>query len=189
MESRTLFSFMMMSLDGYFEDLDGSIAWMNLSDDFAAFSVSQLNDIGELVFGRRTYDGMVSYWTSDEARASSPETSARMDATPKTVLSSTPGAAGWSNVTVVDGDAVATVTELKQRPGGDVAIFGSSTLTAHLLADGLVDELRVIVAPVLLGGGSSLFAGLDAPVALDLASTTTFGSGNVLLCYRPVRAT
>lgn len=76
--------------------------------------------------------------------------------------------------------------ELKRRPGdGDLALFGSSTLTASLLGAGLVDEVRVMVNPVLLGRGVSVFTGLTGRVALRLARTITFRNGNVLLCYTP----
>jgi dihydrofolate reductase len=78
------------------------------------------------------------------------------------------------------------VTELKERPGKDIAVFGSSNLTASLLDQNLVDELRVMVHPVLLGSGHSLLAGLSRRVHLELQRTTTFRSGNVLLCYRPI---
>jgi dihydrofolate reductase len=176
---------MMVSLDGYFEDTDHSIAWVNLSDDFEWYSITQLDEVGGVVFGRRTYDGMVPYWTSVETFAESPSVAARMNAIEKTVISSSPNAAEWTNTTIADGSAVDVVASLKQAPGKDLVIFGSSTLTSNLLAAGLIDELRVMVSPVLLGGGTSVFAGLADAVDLELLRVTSFRSGNVLLCYRP----
>lgn len=185
MGMRNLISFVGTSLDGYHEDLDHGIGWMNLSDDFGDYSVSQLDELGGLVFGRRTYDGMVAYWTSAEAHASSPEVAARMHALPKTVVSRTPGVVEWTNTTTVTGDVAEAIAGLKHQPGKPLALFGSSTLTIHLLTAGLVDEVRVMLSPVLLGAGASLFAGLDGGAPLDLLRVTTFRSGNVLLCYRP----
>lgn len=182
---RKLISFVGTSLDGYHEDLDHGIGWMNLSDDFGEHSITQLDELGGLVFGRRTYDGMVDYWTSAEAQATSPEVAARMHALPKTVVSRSPGAAEWTNTTIVTGDVAEAIAGLRAQPGKPLALFGSSTLTTHLLTAGLVDEVRIMVAPVLLGAGRSLFAGLDGGAPLDLLRVTTFRSGNVLLCYRP----
>lgn len=184
---RKLFSFVMTSLDGYHETPDRSIAWGNMGDDFDDLSVSQLNDIGVLVFGRATYEGMRAYWPSAEAAAAQPEVARQMRALPKVVCSTTLKDPGWENVTVAR-DGVAAVRTLKQEGGKDVAIFGSSTLTGGLLAAGLVDELRLIVSPVLLGAGRTLLDGLTDPahpVAMTLLRTTTFASGNVLACYRP----
>jgi dihydrofolate reductase len=78
------------------------------------------------------------------------------------------------------------ITELKEQPGRDLALFGSPTLTASLIEQGLVDELRVMVQPILLGAGKSLFAALSRRVQVELQRTTVFHSGNVLLTYRPV---
>lgn len=185
MGTRTLISFVATSLDGYHQDADRGIGWMNLSDDFGEHSIRQLDELGGLVFGRRTYDGMVAYWTSAEAQVTSPEVAARMHALPKTVISHDPDVEEWVNTSVVTADVAGAVAGLKRQPGGPLALFGSSTLTTELLTAGLVDEVRIMVSPVLLGAGTSLFAGLGGGVPLDLLRVTTFRSGNVLLCYRP----
>jgi len=103
----------------------------------------------------------------------------------KIVFSKSLAGVGWNNSTLVTGDAAATINELKQQPGKDLALFGSPTLTASLLDQGVVDELRVMVHPILLGAGKSLFTGLKGRVPLTLTRATTFSSGNVLLHYRP----
>ena len=86
----------------------------------------------------------------------------------------------------MSGDPTGAIKDLKERPGKDLAIFGSSQLTTRLLEAGLVDELRIMVAPTLLARGQQVFRGLQDHVSLTLLRTTTFGSGNVLLCYRPL---
>jgi dihydrofolate reductase len=111
-----------------------------------------------------------------------------MNSLPKVVFSNSLSAADWRNTTLVTGDVSRAVAELKDQPGKDIAVFGSSNLTVSLLAQNLVDELRVMVNPVLLGAGHSLFSGLAKRVQLELQRTMTFRSGNVLLCYRPVAA-
>lgn len=181
-----LVSFMMTSLDGYFESPDRSIAWANLADDFHEHSISQLNDIGTLLFGRVTYEGMVAYWTNAEAAEQLPAVARRMNDLPKVVFSSTLDSVHWSGTTLVRGPAADAVADLKDGGGsGELAIFGSSALTAHLLDAGLVDEVRLIVQPTLLGQGHTVFGGLTRAVDLHLLRTTAFASGNLLACYQP----
>lgn len=117
----------------------------------------------------------------------SPEIARRMTSLPKVVVSTTLTTPGWQNVRVV-GEKVAEAIAAMKEAGGDgkdLAVFGSSTLTASLLAAGLVDEVRVIVLPVVLGGGSTLLAGIDRRTTLELVRSTTFRSGKLLVCYRP----
>lgn len=182
---RKLFSFMVITLDGYTEGPNGEFDWPNVDDEFNEFAVSQLNDIGALLFGRTTYEGMAGYWPTAAARADDPVVADFMNRIPKVVFSSSLEKADWENTTLVGGDVAEAVTELKRQPGKDLAVFGSSDLTVSLLERGLVDELRVMVNPVLLGAGRSLFAGLRERVRLTRGRTTAFSSGNVLLCYRP----
>ncbi|MCI2420157.1 dihydrofolate reductase family protein [Saccharopolyspora sp. K220] len=110
-----------------------------------------------------------------------------MNSVEKVVVSSTLEKAEWNNTTLVGSNDVATtIKALKGQPGKEIALFGSVTLTASLLELGLIDELRVLVNPLILGEGRSLFSTLNKRVPLELWRTTTFRSGNVLLTYRPV---
>jgi dihydrofolate reductase len=182
---RKLISFMVVTLDGYYEGPNGEFDWPNVDDEFYEFSISQLNDIDTLLFGRVTYDGMASFWPTPAALEADPAVAERMNSIAKIVFSSKLDTADWQNTTLVDGNVAATVTELKQQPGKDLALFGSPGLTVSLLEEGLVDEVRVMVQPILLGAGRSLFKELTKRVPVQLTRTTTFSSGNVLLCYRP----
>jgi dihydrofolate reductase len=184
---RKLFSFMVTTLDGYHVGPNGEFDWPNVDEEFNDFSIRQLNDIDTLLFGRVTYEYMAQFWPSPEALETDPVTARRMNSVPKLVFSSTLNEATWENSQLVTTDPVAKIDELKRRPGeGDLALFGSPTLTANLLRTGVVDEVRVMVNPILLGDGVSLFAALADRVKLRLARTITFRNGNVLLCYTPV---
>jgi dihydrofolate reductase len=183
--ARRLFSFMVMTLDGFTEGPHGEFDWPNVDDEFNEFSLSQLRDIDVLLFGRVTYEMMASYWPTPEAMREDPATAGAMNDVSKVVFSSTLKTADWDNTTLAKGDANDVVRELKQKPGKDLALFGSAKLTISLLENGLVDELRVMVNPILLGGGVSLFTGLQARIPLTLVRTTTFSGGNVVLTYRP----
>ena len=183
---RKLVSFMVVTLDGYYEGPNGEFDWPNVDDEFYEFSISQLNDIDTLLFGRVTYEGMASYWPTPEAIASDPAVAGAMNAIPKIVFSRTLDKADWHNTRLIKDNVAEEVLKLKQQPGKDLALFGSPGLTVSLVEHGLVDELRVMVHPILLGAGKSLFKGLTKRVSVQLTRTTTFSSGNVLLCYRPV---
>lgn len=183
---RKLFSFMVTTLDGFQCGPNGEFDWPNVDDEFTEFSVRQMNDIDTLLFGRVTYDYMAQFWPSPEAIEADPVTAGRMNAIHKVVFSSTLDKATWENSELVSTDPVAAATALKQQPGdGDLALFGSPTFTASLLQAGVVDEVRVMVNPILLGGGVSLYNGLTDRLKLKLNRTITFGNGNVLLCYTP----
>jgi dihydrofolate reductase len=182
---RKLLSFMVVTLDGYYEGPNGEFDWPNVDDQFNEFAISQLNDIDTLVFGRVTYEGMASYWPTPAAVEGNPAVADRMNSIPKIVFSATLDTTDWENTTLIKGNVADAITELKQQPGKALAMFGSPHLTVSLLEQGLVDELRVMVQPILLGAGKSLFAGLNHRVPVTLETTTTFSSGNVLLSYRP----
>jgi dihydrofolate reductase len=182
---RKLISFMVVTLDGYYEGPNGEFDFWNIDDEFNEFSISQLNDIDTLVFGRATYDGMASYWPTPAGVEDNPDIADRMNTIDKVVLSTTLDKADWQNTTLAKGDAADVITDLKRQPGKHLALFGSPNLTASLLEQGLVDEVRVMVHPILLGAGKSLFWTLKDHVRLELQQTTTFSSGNVMLTYRP----
>jgi dihydrofolate reductase len=181
-------SFMVVTLDGYYEGPNAEFDFWNIDDEFFEFSISQLDDIDTLVFGRATYEGMAGYWPTPAGLEDNPDIAERMNTIDKVVFSTTLEKADWQNTTHVKGDAAKAISELKQKPGKYLAIFGSPDLTASLLEQGLVDELRVMVHPILLGAGKSLFRTLEGRVPLELQQTTTFHSGNVLLTYRPARS-
>jgi dihydrofolate reductase len=185
MASRKLISFMVVTLDGYYEGPNGEFDFWNIDDEFNEFSISQLNDIDTLVFGRVTYEGMAGYWPTPAGQQDNPAIAERMNTIEKVVFSTTLERVDWQNTTLVRGDAAAAIKDLKQQPGKLLALFGSPSLTVNLLDQSVVDELRVMVHPILLGAGNSLFRTLNDHVRLQLMQTTTFRSGNVLLTYRP----
>jgi dihydrofolate reductase len=182
---RKLISFMAVTLDGYHEGPNGEFDWPNVDDEFFEFSINQLDDIDTLLFGRVTYEMMAGYWPTPAALEDAPAVAERMNSVAKVVFSSSLESADWQNTELTSGDAAGVVSELKQRPGKYLALFGSPSLTVSLLEEGVVDELRVMVNPILLGAGNSLFRTLNGRIPLELRQTTTFSSGNVLLVYRP----
>jgi dihydrofolate reductase len=182
---RRLYSFMVVTLDGFYEGPNGEFDWPNVDEEFNRFGVEQLHDTDLLLFGRVTYEGMAAYWPTPAARQDDPEVAELMNGLPKVVVSTTLGSADWEPTRLVGGNVAEEVAKLKQEPGRGIAIMGSPGLTVSLIELGLVDELRVMVNPIVLGSGRSLFRTTSDRLRLELLQTRTFSSGNVLLTYRP----
>ena len=177
---RTIFAFEMMTLDGFYAGPNDEFDWPNVDAEFFDWSTAQLDRSDTIVFGRVTYEGMSSYWPG--APADDP-TAQRMNGYSKVVVSRTLQKADWNNSRIVRG--IDDIAELKNQPGKDIAVFGSFDLTVGLIDAGLLDELRVIVNPIVLGAGKSLFNTADKRIGFTLKDTRRFDSGNVLLTYTP----
>jgi dihydrofolate reductase len=183
---RKIFAFLVSTLDGYYEGPNGEFDWPNVDEEFNEFGIEQLDEVDTLLFGRVTYEGMAAYWPTPEAEKDDPEIAARMNGISKIVVSRTLDKAAWSNTRLIKDDVTEGLTKLKEQPGKHIAIFGSSALTVSLLHQGLLDELRVVVNPIVIGGGKSLFRTTDKRIPLKLLKTRPFNSGNVMLYYQPV---
>ena len=183
-----LFSFNMVTLNGFFEGPEPwSIDWHNAGDEeFDEFAVEQLKTMGTILFGRKTYQGMASYWPSPAALESDPLVAGAMNSLPKVVFSRTLETADWNNTRLVRDNIADEITRLKQQPGKDLGLFGSANLMATLMKLNLIDEHRVMVNPVVLRQGTPLFQGVDGRLNLKLVNSRTLRSGNVLLTYQPV---
>ncbi len=182
---RTLTSFIFTSLDGFYEGPNGELDWLLVDEEFDEFVMRQLDDAETLGFGRLTYEHMAAYWPTAQAEANDPAITSRMNDKEKLVFSTTLTDASWSGTTVVRGEATEHVPSIKAGTGGELLVIGSAHLTANLAQTGLLDELRVMVCPVALGQGRSLFEDLAHRVPLALHSVRQFESGNLVLTYRP----
>ncbi|GAP46645.1 dihydrofolate reductase family protein [Streptomyces azureus] len=175
------------------EDTDGGFAHGGWSHPYfdeevlgGAFDAG-LAGAEALLFGRRTWQTMAGAWPE---RAGDPFAD-RMNALKKYVVSSTLGEADltWNNTSLIPGDqAVTRIRELHEAEGGDLAMMGSPTLVRTLLSEGLVDELQLVVMPVLLGGGKTIFPDDGGKRPMELVSTTTAKTGAQVCVYRPATA-
>ena len=180
---RKVFLFMMTTLDGYFEGPDHDISWHNAdNEEFAKFAEDQLDETDTLILGRRTYELMAGYWPSEEAIKTDPGTATRMNSLHKVVFSHNPIRSDWQNVESST-DVVKKMQELKSAPGKDIAVFGSSNLSITLIEEGLLDEIRIMINPIIIGKGTPLFDGADKKLQFTLKASKTFKSGNILLTY------
>jgi dihydrofolate reductase len=181
-----LLVFNSVSVDGFFTDKSGDMSWAHRRDpEFEAFVSENAKGGGLLLFGRKTYELMASYWPTPMARQNDPVVADRMNNLPKVVFSRTLDKASWSNTKLVKGDIAAEVRKMKKESGPDLVLMGSGTIVSHFAQEGLVDEYQLVLNPIVLGKGRTLFEGVRDRLSLKLTRTRAFGNGNVLLCYQP----
>jgi len=155
----------------------------HLDDDFMRIVTGWLGKVDAFLFGRRTYVNFARDWP----KMNDPDdpVAAKLNGLPKYVASHSLTKADWHPTTILSEDVLAQVAELKQQPGRELQIHGSARLGASLLAAGLVDELRLMIAPVVVGGGRRLFPDNGAPAGLQLLSNETTPSGVTAQVYEP----
>ena len=185
---RKLAVFNHVSLDGYFVDMNGSMSWAKSGTkdaEWNAFVAENAKGDGLLLFGRVTYELMASFWPTPMADQHDPVVAERMNKLPKVVFSKTLDKASWSNTRLVKGDMVAEIRKMKKEPGEDMVILGSGSIVSQLAQEGLIDAYQVVVNPIVLGKGRTMFDGVKEKLNLKLTKTRAFGNGNVFLCYEP----
>jgi dihydrofolate reductase len=177
-----------VSLDGVMEDPGGSEnfkhgGWsfeFKRGEEGDKFKLDEAFESDALLLGRATYEGFAAAWPSREG-----EFADKFNSMPKYVVSSTLGEAEWNNSTVLKGDVVDAVSKLKQEPGGDIVVHGSAQLVQTLIENDLVDELRLMVFPVVLGSGKRLFGQTSDKKGLRLTDSKAVGDGVAILIYEP----
>ena len=174
---------MSVSIDGYIEGPNREIDWHIVDDEFNAYAVETLKASEVLIMGRRTYELMAGYWPT--APGNDSVVKEKMNATPKLVFSRTLKRVDWQNSRLATGSVADEVTRLQRVPGDGLLWVGGSDLAVSFLEEGLMDELRIIVTPVLLGAGKTLFDAIKKRYPLKLLSAKSFESGNVVLTYEP----
>jgi dihydrofolate reductase len=171
-----------VSVDGVFEDPGGSEdfehgGWTfeyDRGDAGNQFKLDELMEAEVQLLGRKTYEGFAAAWPSREGPFAE-----KLNSDPKYVVSTTLEDPEWQNTTVISGDVAGEISQLKDETGGDILVAGSGTLVRTLLEAGLVDELRLMVFPTILGRGKRLFPdGIDR-LKLKLAETRTVGPDGV----------
>jgi dihydrofolate reductase len=169
-----------ISVDGVVESPD-QWHFPYWNDEMGAAVEAGMNSAAAMLMGRKLYDEWSAYWTTTDA---DPEVAQLFNKARKYVVSSTLEKADWENTTVVSGDVAASLNELKQQLDGDIQMSGSATTVRWLLANGLLDELNLLVHPIAVGHGQRLFE--DTPThPLKLVRSETFQTGVLNLTYVP----
>ena len=185
----TLSVFNSVTLDGYFTGPGGDLSWAHAAGEdkeYDAFVSENAGTGGVLVFGRITYQMMASYWPTPAAAQNDPKVAEGMNRMKKIVFSRTLKEASWSNTTLFKGDLETEIRRLKSGPGESLVILGSGSLVAQLARAHLIDEYQLVVTPVVLGKGRTMFEGLDAMQPMKLVRSRVFGNGKTFLSYQPL---
>ena len=174
----------LMTLDGFVEGPNRDISWhLDVwGEELEQLSIEQLNAAGGLLFGRVTYELMASHWPSAAG-----EVADFMNAAPKYVFSRTLKQSPWNNTRIFGADVADTVTQLKRDTPKDIFLFGSADLASHLIPHGLIDEFRIALNPIILGGGTPLFKPGER-AKLKLLDSRPLSTGIVILRYAPATA-
>lgn len=187
---RKIFLFMMVSLDGYFEGPGHDLSWHHVDSKFNDFAIKQMQEADTILFGKRTYQLMESFWPSKAGLEGDPEVANLMNSTSKVVVSSSLKKVfqteHWKHVRLINENVEKEIRKLKNAKGKDIIVLASSNLCVSLLKWGLLDEVRIMINPVVIGKGTPLFHGIKEKVGFKLMKSRNFKSGNILLTYHLV---
>ncbi len=175
----------LVTLDGFFEGPNGELDWFVVDDDFFDYVKEMFKTVDTMLFGRKTYEMMAAYWPSAEDNDAT--ITHLMNKLPKIVFSKTLNNASWNNSRIVKENIAEEIHEMKKLPGKDLVIFGSSEIISFLKKEGLIDEYRIILNPVILGEGNPMFKNLEDKKNLILFKTRNLKSGVIILYYHPVK--
>jgi dihydrofolate reductase len=188
-KTRSLLAFMHVSLDGFVANRRGEMDWITIDDEIFKDAIALADIADTALFGRVTYQMMESYWPTVLSNDSSTKLELQhaqwMQNASKIVVSSTLDKVDWNNTRLIKGNIAREILELKHRPGKNIMIFGSPGLTHSLMQWDLIDEYRININPVILGGGIPLFSA-PARINLKLMTTKNFKSGVVGLHYKTI---
>jgi len=181
MTMRKIVAGLFISLDGVVESPE-KWHFPYFNDEMGAAVGALMAASDTMLLGRVTYQGFAAFWPN--AGADDP-VAAQMNNTPKLVVSTTLDTVEWQNSTLIKGNVAEELTKLKQQPGKDIGITGSATLVRSLLRDNVLDELHLLVHPIVVGSGKRLFPDGGDQVALGLVDSQTFSTGVLHLTYAP----
>jgi dihydrofolate reductase len=179
-----------ITLDGYFTRRNGDMSWAytpKADKEWDEFVANNAKGGGVLVFGRVTYDMMAGYWPTPLAAKNNPVVAEGMNQRQKIVFSRTLDRASWSNTTVIKDDLPRAMRRLKSGAGPDMVILGSGSIIAQLSAERLIDEYQLVVNPLALGDGRTIFDGMTKDLPLRMIGSRAFKNGSVVLNYETIR--
>jgi dihydrofolate reductase len=180
--------FNFITLNGFFEGPEkGEMGWHKHGEEENDFAVEMLKSGNTLLFGRITYALMASYWPTPMAIENEPAVAEGMNKAEKIVFSTSLKKAEWNNTRLVKENIFEEVKKFKKIPGKDMAVLGSGSIITQFAEHGLIDEYQLLVDPVIIGDGRTIFKGLSRQLDLKLKHTRTLKSGVILLCYEPVK--
>jgi dihydrofolate reductase len=191
---RKVISMIHLSLDGFAAGPNDELDWISYDSELEAYAHSMHELTDAVIWGRRTYEGMAGYWLTVPGNPGSTpperEHASWLDNATKIVVSRTLDRINWNNATntvLIKDNVAEEINKLKQQPGKDIWLIGSTNLMQTFMRLDLIDEYRFNINPTMLGSGKPLFTGLDRQMPLKLIESKTFKSGVVALRHEPMR--
>jgi dihydrofolate reductase len=177
-----------VSLDGFIVGPNEDISWVtnNFNDEMGVYAGNLQSSMSAILLGRVSYQVLGGFWPANTEETA--PGSERMNNVPKIIFSRTLDKVEWgkyNNARLVKNNVAQEVMNLKEKPGGDMVIYGSANLIQNFIKLDLIDEFQLLVHPVVLGSGKPLFNGIEKPLNLKLLRTETFNNGVVVLYYQP----
>jgi dihydrofolate reductase len=173
------------TLNGFYKGPGDDYSWHTHGEEEAQYSVDSLAGESTLLFGHKTYDEMAGFWPSPMAAEQFPGVAEGMNKADKIVFSRTPFTPEWEGTRCISGDIVEEVRKLKATAGKDMTILGSGSIVRLFADHGLIDGHEIMIDPVVLGDGATLFAGITRTINFRVTGSRVFGSGTVLLSLTP----
>lgn len=171
---------MMVSVDGFIEGQDPAYNWHNWDNEMAVYMMRFFKTVDTFIYGRKSYEAMIAYWPE-----LNDEFASVMNQTKKMIFSRTLKDVTWNSI-LISSNPTEEIQFLKKQEGKDMVLFAGADLAETFIKNGLIDEFRLIVNPVLLGSGKPLFKNLNKIYNLKLKETITFNCGNIILIYEPL---
>jgi dihydrofolate reductase len=178
-------AFEFMTLNGFIKGPGEDISWHPHSEEENEHAAGSLQSGNILLFGRVTYEMMVSFWPTPTAYENFPAVAEGMNKAEKIVFSRTLNKAEWNNTRLIREDIIAEMKKLKRESPKDMTLLGSASILTQFAENGLIDEYQIMLDPVALGDGTSLFKGIKEKLHLELSGVKPFKNGIVVLNYRP----
>lgn len=178
-----LHAFIFVTLNGYYKGPDDDISWHMHGAEENEYAAESLGSGNILLFGRVTYEMMAGYWPTAMAMQHDPTVAKGMNSADKIVFSKTLKKVEWANTTLVKGDMIEEVIKLKQKSGKDMTLLGSGNVLTQLAEHSLIDEYAIMVDPIILSKGTTIFKNLKNKLNIKLTGAKSFKSGVVLLRY------
>jgi len=182
---RKISAFNFITINGFLNGPGGDISWHRHGEEENSFAADSLKSQNTLLFGRKTYEMMASYWPSQMAKENDPTVAEGMNNADKLVISNSLIKVEWENTRIISKDALVEIKKLKSLPGNDITILGSGSIVSQLAENGLIDEYLIMIDPVAIGAGTPIFHGIKQTFNLKLNDSKTFKSGVLLLRYKP----
>ncbi len=184
---RKLSAFTFITLNGFYKGAKEDISWHRHGAEENEYAANSMEAESTLVFGRKTYEMMASYWPTPMAKQNDPTVAEGMNNSSKIVFSQTLKKADWKNTQVIGGNIVEEMKKMKKADGTNLTILGSGSIVTLFAEHGLIDHYEIMIDPVALGSGTPIFHNIKNKLDLTLTASRVFKSGVILLSYSPMK--